>query len=72
MQPLPRSAGVGEQLVLEVRPGGHGIDVLALDHEALVQVTRGALVREPDDARIHHRREHDPDLNVKPAPYQRR
>ncbi len=71
VQPLTRGARIGKQLILEVRCRSDGIDVLALDHESLVDVARRAPVCEPDDPRVHHGREHESHLEVKPAPDER-
>ena len=70
VQPLARSARIREHLVVEVGLGGDRIDILAFDHQPLVDVAHGALVREPGDPRVHDRREHEADLDVERATHQ--
>ena len=67
VQPLASGTRVREELVLEIRLRRNRIDVLALHHEALVQVARRALMGKPDDAGIDARGQHEADLDVKPA-----
>ena len=49
-----------------------GSTFLPFHHQALVDVAHGALVREPCDARIHHRRQHETDLDVERAAHEPR